>query len=394
MEDKKRNDFIAKKIMAITLAGFMLLSSGCAHNKPRSKKAETNNSSIEENIEDKNIVLESNNKKITQQSGYQLSDIDEYIKEFKKTVLKYDPSTNFEYFDKKVNTMDILDIAMRINNYSTVAAMYDVDGNDLFIGKKGNLEESIYHEFFHILCDSYDEGSTKNTEFLDGNQGIFLCEGINSQMCNDMFGINVSYQINQQYVKILSYALGSDFIYKAYTSGDIEDIIKKINHLSTGFNTGEYIVNSLDNIHSLYYYDEELTEDKESLLKETNRLAYGLYYDQACAKISGMNENEIYNTILEMCEVNNLALTSISYEGKQLTDYSVYYYINERIQEYASIACREHGIDENDILEFYNEKIADGRIKDIAQNKSYMGFDNIYNQKEAEYFNDMQSKKR
>src|SRR5574344_1569348 len=60
MEDKKKNTLITKKIMAITLAGFMLLSTGCAHNKPRGKKVAKNSSTIEQSVDENNAKLKQN----------------------------------------------------------------------------------------------------------------------------------------------------------------------------------------------------------------------------------------------------------------------------------------------------------------------------------------------
>ena len=156
-----------------------------------------------------------------------------YIKEFVK---KTSTNFNFRNPNEKLKTLDLKQkTILQTLLFPTSEASYDIFNNKIYAGKR--IEDSIYHELFHVFT-TYKENifsiySGFNYINIDTDIARRLSEGYTDLLANRYFDSVVSYMIEANIARKTELILGEKNMQNFYASNNLYAIIKFLSKFSS-----------------------------------------------------------------------------------------------------------------------------------------------------------------
>ena len=180
-----------------------------------------------ENIEDKQEITV-NIDELTIDEKYK-----SYIKEFVK---KTSTNFNFRNPNEKLKTLDLKQkTILQTLLFPTSEASYDIFNNKIYAGKR--IEDSIYHELFHVFT-TYKENifsTVSGFNYINIHTDIArsLNEGYTDLLANRYFDSVVSYMIEANIARKTELILGEKNMQNFYASNNLYAIIKSLSKFSS-----------------------------------------------------------------------------------------------------------------------------------------------------------------
>lgn len=180
-----------------------------------------------ENIEDKQEITV-NIDELTIDEKYK-----SYIKEFVK---KTSTNFNFRNPNEKLKTLDLKQkTILQTLLFPTSEAYYNDLNNKIYAGKR--IEDSIYHELFHVFT-TYKENifsTVSGFNYINIHTDIArrLNEGYTDLLANRYFDSVVSYMIEANIVRKTELILGEKNMQNFYASNNLYAIIKSLSKFSS-----------------------------------------------------------------------------------------------------------------------------------------------------------------
>ena len=194
-----------------------------------------------ENIEDKQEITVSIDE-LTIDEKYK-----SYIKEFVK---KTSTNFNFRNPNEKLKTLDLKQkTILQTLLFPTSEAYYNDLNNKIYAGKR--IEDSIYHELFHVFT-TYKENifsTVSGFNYINIHTDIArrLNEGYTDLLANRYFDSVVSYMIEANIVRKTELILGEENMQDLYASNNLYAIIKSLSKFSSEEEAIAFI-NSVDKL--------------------------------------------------------------------------------------------------------------------------------------------------
>ena len=194
-----------------------------------------------ENIEDKQEITV-NIDELTIDEKYK-----SYIKEFVK---KTSTNFNFRNPNEKLKTLDLKQkTILQTLLFPTSEAYYNDLNNKIYAGKR--IEDSIYHELFHVFT-TYKENifsTVSGFNYINIHTDIArrLNEGYTDLLANRYFDSVVSYMIEANIVRKTELILGEKNMQNFYASNNLYAIIKSLSKFSSEEEAIAFI-NSVDKL--------------------------------------------------------------------------------------------------------------------------------------------------
>ena len=180
-----------------------------------------------ENIEDKQEITV-NIDELTIDEKYK-----SYIKEFVK---KTSTNFNFRNPNEKLKTLDLKQkTILQTLLFPTSEAYYNDLNNKIYAGKR--IEDSIYHELFHVFT-TYKENifsTVSGFNYINIHTDIArrLNEGYTDLLANRYFDSVVSYMIEANIARKTELILGEENMQDLYASNNLYAIIKYLSKFSS-----------------------------------------------------------------------------------------------------------------------------------------------------------------
>ena len=180
-----------------------------------------------ENIEDKQEITV-NIDELTIDEKYK-----SYIKEFVK---KTSTNFNFRNPNEKLKTLDLKQkTILQTLLFPTSEAYYNDLNNKIYAGKR--IEDSIYHELFHVFT-TYKENifsTVSGFNYINIHTDIArrLNEGYTDLLANRYFDSVVSYMIEANIARKTELILGEKNMQNLYASNNLYAIIKSLSKFSS-----------------------------------------------------------------------------------------------------------------------------------------------------------------
>ena len=194
-----------------------------------------------ENIEDKQEITV-NIDELTIDEKYK-----SYIKEFVK---KTSTNFNFRNPNEKLKTLDLKQkTILQTLLFPTSEAYYNDLNNKIYAGKR--IEDSIYHELFHVFT-TYKENifsTVSGFNYINIHTDIArrLNEGYTDLLANRYFDSVVSYMIEANIARKTELILGEENMQDLYASNNLYAIIKYLSKFSSDEEAIAFI-NSVDKL--------------------------------------------------------------------------------------------------------------------------------------------------
>ena len=156
-----------------------------------------------------------------------------YIKEFVK---KTSTNFNFRNPNEKLKTLDLKQkTILQTLLFPTSEAYYNDLNNKIYAGKR--IEDSIYHELFHVFT-TYKENifsTVSGFNYINIHTDIArrLNEGYTDLLANRYFDSVVSYMIEANIVRKTELILGEKNMQNLYASNNLYAIIKSLSKFSS-----------------------------------------------------------------------------------------------------------------------------------------------------------------
>lgn len=375
--------FISATVIANSISAFVICKSvpKFIEEKKEVKKTEDQSNYIKSNTVDYKTICTFVD---TQESVYEiiesnknLTNYRNYIYKFVNTLLGNNINIDLTIF--KYNLKDLKIIEYEEDEYENLygnssAAIYNPIYNEIAIKKCDNIEKYIYHEFGHLLNNTYIEEYNLSYSFYNKSQdylGKSLHEGFTNLFISEQFECNYSgaYRFEQNYIKILYELLGEQKVKEIFLEGNVNDLINELDSLYSSELGFENIISSMD-LNCLYdeAYNKELAK-KDNWNNKDKKIEY---LDKAYELKKSINRQ------LVSCEKQNIInkLTTLNENGFDTNDF--YLTLEECYRSYKNFCYlyyMNNGSDDlNDLINLFRYDVINNYIKinDVCSEEEFL----------------------
>lgn len=157
--------------------------------------------------------------------------------------------SNISSLDIKVSLLSNKNILNKIVA-PNVLATYSPGKNKIVFNGKTNVDNSIYHELFH-MATSFKTKEFRfvgfSQQFLKGNiiekYGIGICEGYTDLLSNRYFDKIIAYDIEAEIVEQIENIVGRKVMEKLYLRADLKSLIAELSKYSSLEEINDFINN-------------------------------------------------------------------------------------------------------------------------------------------------------
>ena len=216
------------------------------------------------------------------------NEYNEFFEKFKSILINNWDKDDLKLFFKNMNSLDVLLKSLKIYNRINkcdAEATYNVKYNNITIGDLKDVDDSIYHELFH-MASSCSEKNKTYSGFLQVNIfdkiGNEINEGYTDLLANRYFGTEISYKIESPLVRMVEKVVGREKMELLYLNADLKGLYNELLKYSTEKQTINFI-NNMDTI-------------KEATKNNDNKLL-GILLKNIIAYLYLINKNKLKNEV-------------------------------------------------------------------------------------------------
>lgn len=201
------------------------------------------------------------------------------------------------YIDKKKTYEQLHDLDIVYTNRpeeydDSVLAVYSPTENTIkvFENKDNFNKEIFYHELIHAIFTN-DKTINLPKFLLEGETEILT----NEYLSDSPFVERTTYPFEVSIVKVLCEMAGEDEVLKAYTTGNIDSLYKKIS-INNNFTEGKDFINNLETVYQAFQDGEEIpVEDYNNAITYMDNFFTNKYqYDSDKMNIYDYNKKVFY----------------------------------------------------------------------------------------------------
>lgn len=376
---------ISTTIIVNSISAFVICKSvpKFIENKKESKKTEEQNNYTKSNTVDYKTICTFVD---TQESIYKIIENNKnlinyksYVYNFVNTLLNNDMNIDLTVF--KYNLKDLKIIEYEEEEYEELygtssAAIYNPIYNEIAIKECVNIEKYIYHEFGHLLNNTYIEEYNLSYSFYNKSQdylGKSLHEGFTNLFISEQFECNYkeAYYLEQNYIKILYELMGEQKVKGIFLEGNVNDLI---NELDSAYSTESGFKNIINSMDLNYLYDDAY--NKELRNKDNDIDNKKEYLEKFCKKFYELRKT--INRQLVSCERQNIInkLTTLNEKGFDKKDF--YMTLEECYKSYKNfyyLYYMNNGSEDlNELITLFRYDVINNyiKIKDICDEEEFL----------------------